>query len=294
MSNEQNPTELSKLVIVGSLHYDLMIDAPHRPRTGETVAGSKWYPKFGGKGGNQAIAASLLSSVRFVGAVGSDGFSDFLLDSLSYHHLSTNWITRLPTNNTGMSVAITDSNGDYGAVIVSGANADINPDHITDPLLWDGANMLILQNEIPEKMNLLAAKQAKKHGVQVCLNAAPSRSINPELFQLLDILVVNGVEAEDMSNIQVNSLETAKKAAKFLTKDVPVVVVTAGGDGVALVSQSGECQTLAAKKVTLISTHGAGDAFVGTFCAMLSNGYSLEIALQTANDTAAIHVSINR
>ena len=36
------------VVVVGSLHYDIMVDAPDRPRKGETVAGLSWLPKFGG------------------------------------------------------------------------------------------------------------------------------------------------------------------------------------------------------------------------------------------------------
>ena len=40
------------VVVVGSLHYDIMVKAPDRPRKGETVAGYAWRPKFGGKGGN--------------------------------------------------------------------------------------------------------------------------------------------------------------------------------------------------------------------------------------------------
>ena len=45
------------VVIVGSLHYDILVDASDRPRKGETLAGHAWSPKFGGKGGNQALAA---------------------------------------------------------------------------------------------------------------------------------------------------------------------------------------------------------------------------------------------
>ena len=38
------------VIVVGSLHYDIMVDAPDRPRKGETIAGRSWAPKFGGKG----------------------------------------------------------------------------------------------------------------------------------------------------------------------------------------------------------------------------------------------------
>jgi len=41
---------MSKIVVVGSLHYDIMLDAPHRPEKGETVMGTACRYKFGGKG----------------------------------------------------------------------------------------------------------------------------------------------------------------------------------------------------------------------------------------------------
>ena len=66
---------VSAVVVVGSLHYDIMVDAPDRPRKGETVAGLSWSPKFGGKGGNQALAAEGQGvPTAMVGAVGGDDF----------------------------------------------------------------------------------------------------------------------------------------------------------------------------------------------------------------------------
>ena len=41
---------MSKLLVVGSLHYDIMVDAHHRPEKGETVIGTGCSFKFGGKG----------------------------------------------------------------------------------------------------------------------------------------------------------------------------------------------------------------------------------------------------
>lgn len=287
----QNIASPNAVVVVGSLHYDIMIDAPDRPRKGETVTGSRWYPKFGGKGGNQAIAAQSRSLTRFVGAVGSDGFSDFMLENIEAHGLTQQWISKLSAINTGMSVAITDAEGDYGAVIVSGANANIDSNHIKDPVLWNNAKVLILQNEIPQKMNLLAATEAKKNKTLVCLNAAPSRALYPELITQVDLLIVNAIEAQDMCGVIVNSLATAERAAEHLIKDFPIVVVTAGGKGVAMASQKGDRFKLQAKKVKLISTHGAGDVFVGTLCASVASGITLINAVVAANNAAAIHVS---
>ncbi len=62
---------MGKIVVAGSLHYDIMLDAHHRPEKGETVMGTGCAYKFGGKGGNQAISAARAGGdVIFIGAVG--------------------------------------------------------------------------------------------------------------------------------------------------------------------------------------------------------------------------------
>jgi ribokinase len=135
------------VVVVGSLHYDIMVDAPDRPRKGETVTGYSWRPKFGGKGGNQAVAAAKAGAeARMAGAVGDDEFGRFLLDALSAGGVDASRVQHLPSTGSGMSVAIADASGDYGAVIVSGANLLVDAAAFTEPDLWQDARALILQN----------------------------------------------------------------------------------------------------------------------------------------------------
>jgi len=112
------------VVVVGSLHYDIMVDAPDRPRKGETVTGLAWRPKFGGKGGNQAVAAATAGAdVRMVGAVGDDDFGRFLLANLSSAGVDASRVARIDGRASGMSVAISDSSGDYGASRVTSNRA---------------------------------------------------------------------------------------------------------------------------------------------------------------------------
>lgn len=280
------------VVVVGSLHYDLMIDAPDRPRKGETVTGTRWYPKFGGKGGNQAVAAHHAGAdTRFVGALGTDNFADFMLEALKAQSLDTRWITQTNDCGSGMSVAIMDSEGDYGAVIVTGANAILGSDHISDEGIWSGARTLILQNEIPERANLHAARAAKNHGMLIGLNAAPSRTLSDEFLNLVDVLVVNAIEAQDLCGVAVTDLSSALSAASALANRVPHAIVTAGGDGVAYASNSHEVFSIEAETVELVSTHGAGDVFVGTLFAALARGTDMKTAVTQSNFAAALHVS---
>ena len=280
----------AKVITVGSLHYDIFVEAPHRPAAGETVAGQRWYPKFGGKGGNQAIAAARAGAPStIVSAVGHDGFAPLLFKELMAAGVQTDFISTVD-EPTGMSVAIADADGDYGAVIVSGANLQIDPMQLARIDLWSGASHLMLQNEVREATNIAAAQAARERGIIVCLNAAPWRTTSEQFLDLVDILVVNALEAEALCGTEVAGLETAGHAAGSLAGRFATVVVTAGGEGVALAAE-GRTITLPAQKVSLVSTHGAGDCFIGTFAARLAAGDDREVALAAANSAAARHVS---
>lgn len=287
-----NTSRKPVVVVVGSLHYDIMVDAPDRPRKGETVTGHAWAPKFGGKGGNQAVSAARAGAeVRIAGAVGDDAFGPFLLDALRASGVDASRVVRLAGTGSGMSVAISDREGDYGAVIVSGANLEIDVLALSDPGLWSGAGALILQNEVPDAVNVAAAEAARGAGATVCLNAAPYRPLPMALAALVDVLIVNAIEAEELSGIAVADLASAATAAEALAARFPCVVVTAGGDGVAGRRAGEALVTLPALPVRLVSTHGAGDAFVGALVASLASGDAFADSLARANETAARHVS---
>lgn len=283
---------MKKILVVGSLHYDIMVDAHHRPEKGETVIGTGCSYKFGGKGGNQAVSAAKSGvGVKFLGAVGTDDSGKFLLSVLQSNSVDTKFVEVINGIASGMSVATMDAEGDYGAVVVSNANLRINPNQFDNDDIWSDVSMLLLQNEVPEVVNLNAALAAKKRNIPVCINAAPAKELSPALQACIDVLVVNGVEARDMSGITVNDLSSASEAALKLNQTFPVVVVTAGEFGVAFSESNGSCNSLSAEKVELVSTHGAGDCFMGMFCASMINGCTLEESVSKANKAAAIHVS---
>jgi ribokinase len=282
------------VTVVGSLHYDIMVDAPDRPRKGETVTGQAWRPKCGGKGGNQAVSAARAGMpAAMIGVVGDDDFGKALLSNLDRAGVDRRHVRVAAGAGSGMSVAIFDEGGDYGAVIVSGSNLTLGGKDIAAASdLMSATAVLLLQNEVPEAANIAAARAVKARGGRVLLNAAPARQLSGELLALVDILVVNAIEAEFLAGMSVvETLEAASRSARRLVDLCPVAIVTAGGEGVACCERSGAAFALAAVPVEVVSTHGAGDEFVGAFAAALARGETMRAAVTAANAASALLVS---
>lgn len=279
------------VLVVGSLHHDIMVEADHLPRVDETAIGRRWYPKFGGKGGNQAVAAQAAGVTgRMLGAVGRDGFGDFMLAALDRGQVDRRFVQVIDGVGSGMSVAIQDPSGDYAATIVSGANLSLDVAALRDEALWQGVRVLVLQNEIGTEANIAAAREARARGLRVVLNAAPAREMPRELRTAVDVLVVNAVEAEMLGAEPVTDLPSALAAARHLAARFEGVVVTAGAAGLAAWTAEDAQIVVPARKVKVASTHGAGDCFTGTLAAALARGDALEEACKIASDAAAAHV----
>ena len=281
------------VAVLGSLHLDILVHAPDRPKKGETLPGSAWGYKAGGKGGNQAVAAAQFGArASMVGRVGNDDFGERLINHLKEARVDAEHVRTDPEAASGMSVAIIDAEGDYGAVIVSGANLLLSDQDLEEAreVIRD-ARILVLQNEVLDLTNAAAAQLARGYGVPVILNAAPARPLGPDLAVNVDLLVVNAVEAEMLCGIAVTRLPAATEAAALLSKQVPNVVVTAGGLGLAVAERGNVPYAEAAHPVKLVDTHGAGDAFIGALAARWAGGVPVAEAVRFANAAAALFVS---
>jgi ribokinase len=281
------------VVVLGSLHMDIMVTANDRPRRGETVVGSAWSLKCGGKGGNQAVEAARHGAATAMwGMVGSDNFGTKLIQNLKEHGVDTSGVRTDDQTGSGMSVAIIDAQGDYGAVIVSGANLLLGgTDGALAAAALLGSSWLVIQNEVPNEANRAAAWAARQGSARVLYNAAPARPYDDGLLGLVDILVVNSLEAESLCGLHVEALEGAAAAAKGLLRYAPTTIVTAGAAGVALAQRNDDVVMVAAHPLSVKSTHGAGDCFIGALGARLAKGETLERALRYSNAAAALLVA---
>lgn len=281
------------VMVFGSLHYDIIVNTPHIPAIDETVIGSSVSFVCGGKGGNQAVAASRMgASVHFAGRVGQDFFADALVRNLTECGIDISNLQRSAEMASGMSVAMVDEAGNYGAVVASGANREIN---VRDLSIAPDTNCLVLQNEVSLSANVAIAEMARNQGVLVVLNAAPMTPLPHEFLQLVDILIVNRVEAEALLGARGQSLDAMREMMEgaSLSTDAPVetLVVTLGGEGLLYKESKGKVHHIAPCPVDVVSTHGAGDCFVGSFCAELAKGARLADCLAFANAAAALYVS---
>jgi len=269
------------ILVCGALHWDVVVRAPHLPRLDETLRGSSVAYRLGGKGGNQALAAVRAGAgVRFAGRVGADAAGAAMLARLRHGGVDTTGVQQ-GRAASGMSVAIVEDQGEYGAVIVSAENMNIDAQAIE---IKSDTSFLVLQNEIDPNVNLTLAQRALARGLAVMLNAAPAQGITAELLGLISCLVVNRIEAADLA------VRFGTNHLADLCPDA-AIIETLGEDGVRFGAGGAKPRHLPAHKVDVVSTHGAGDVFVGTLAAALSRSEPLERAVAQAQEAAARHVS---
>jgi ribokinase len=269
------------ILIAGSLHLDVMVAAPHLPRMDETVTGLGVTYAFGGKGGNQAVACARMGAEsHMAGAVGHDSFAATILSTLDREGVDRSQVARVD-GASGMSVAITEPEGGYGAVIVSAANLAFDPARVAFPR---GCSVLILQNEVRESANLFLARRAASAGIRVVLNAAPARAMNEELLSLTNLLIVNKGEAAMLTGQDEDSMSPMGTARALEDQVAGQVLITLGRHGVASVDDIHP-----AHPVRVISTHGAGDAFTGALATLWAQDATMIEAITFAQTAAALH-----
>ncbi|MEX0280548.1 MAG: ribokinase [Arenibacterium sp.] len=277
---------MNDVFVTGSLHWDVVVDAPRLPGLDETLMGHNVTYRFGGKGGNQAVASARMgASVAMAGKVGCDDAGARLravLDASGVDHEQV----RECDEPSGMSVAIIDENGDYGAVVVSGANTQLSGDDIVLP---PDLKVLLLQNEVPAHANLAVAQRAQSHA-WIILNAAPARSMSDALLACINVLIVNRVEAADLVQAGETSLDAEAAARAICELGPEVAIVTLGADGLVIADATG-AERLDAVGVEVVSSHGAGDMFCGALAAELASGATLRDACRFGAAAAALAVA---
>ncbi len=270
------------LIIFGSLNMDLVAQAPHLPSPGETLLGNYFLTTPGGKGANQAVAASRLgATTTLVGRVGNDRFGEELLTHLKRDGVNTTSVLIDPDTASGVAMITVDHHSENTIVVIPGANSRVDSTDVeTLTNLLPEATVLLLQLEVPIPAILAAAKIAHDSGVKVILDPAPAPNHLPdELYPLIDVITPNETEAQHLVGFELTAEESWGKAAQFfLDKGVKIAVIKLGARGVFCRSSAQEFH-VEPFAVNAIDTVAAGDAFNGAMATALDRGLSLREAV---------------
>lgn len=274
---------MADIVVLGSANMDLVVRQPRLPEPGETMFGSSFTTVPGGKGLNQAIAASRVGGdVAFLGAVGGDAFGRELRETLAAAGVDTDAIALVERPTGTAHIAVLDG-GENAIVVVPDANgADLPLDEVQRDAIR-AARYLAVQFERPLPLVAAAVAFARESGVTTVVTPAPVLPLPEGFLEQVDILVPNAAEACALAG-----LDDEADAARALSAQVGTVVVTRGARG-ALVAHAGDIVAeVAAHPVTPVDTTGAGDTFTGVLVARLAAGDAESEALRAASVAAAL------
>lgn len=287
---------MNKLMVLGSVNADHVLQVPSFPRPGETLMGRNYQVIAGGKGANQAVAAARLgANIGFVASVGDDAFGLNIIDAFKGDGINTDFISITPNTPTGIAMIQVSDAGENSICLAPEANNALTSTLVeTHAQAIQQSQYLLLQLETPLEGIETAVKLAKQDShnpVQVILNPAPAKALPESLLSQVDIITPNETEAEILTGIEVVDDATAQQAAAALhAKGIAIVMITLGSKGVWL-SEQGQGQIIPGFRVKATDTTAAGDTFNGAFVTGLLDGMSTQEAIRFAHAAAAISVT---
>jgi len=279
-----------KITIIGSYNVGFFFRGERMPEVGETIIGHEFIEGGGGKGSNQAVAAATFGAdTTFIGKLGADKYAIDALNMYKKKGISIDRINIVPGVNSGMSVMIIDNKGNNMISVIPGANFLFSTSDIdSEKQVIESSYITGFQLENNHDAVFYGIRKAKEWGSITFLDPAPATVLPDDLYPYIYIIKPNETEASILTGIEVNDIESAKSAGRWLLKKgVQKAIVTLGEKGVVLVSKDEE-QFFPAPKVEAVDTTGAGDIFSGCFLAALAHDRPLHDSIECAVCAASL------
>ena len=284
----------NKVVVLGSLNVDTILQVTRFPEPGETLALNDKQMAGGGKGANQAIAAARSGAqTSFIGRVGHDDDGRFMLNQLKDSGVSTEFVSVSSDAGTGHAFVMLEQSGENRILIYGGSNAELSSkDVLAAEAKIEAADFMVAQLETPMDTTEFAFDLAKSHQVTTILNPAPAvKNISKSLLAKSDIITPNETEAEIITGIKVVDEASMAEAAKEMrAMGVKIVIITLGSKGVYF-DDGSKHGIIPAFKVQALDTTAAGDTFLGSFSSELKPDLSnIEAAIKYGNKASSLAV----
>lgn len=283
---------MKKILVIGSMNMDIAVSVEHTPVTGETIRAGNMTCSPGGKGANQAYAIGKLGGqVAMLAAVGQDVEGKMFLNNLNSVGVDVSHVRQVPGVSTGTAWIAVDKNGNNSIIVIPGANDAVTPEYIDENVkLLENCDIVVLQLEIPMETVLHSARLAKQMGKLVILDPAPAVAEFPaELVELADIIKPNESELAILTGLEP---ELYREGAELLSCwGAKNVLVSLGGAGIYMLTESGESAHLPCRQVEAVDTTAAGDSFVAGVAIGLAKEMTLQDSVALGQQIAAITVT---
>jgi ribokinase len=284
---------MSSICVLGNFVADNSFYADRLPLKGQTLFGNGYQVGPGGKGSNQAIAASRLDSkVSFLGKVGDDANGKMAIELYKKNKIDPKTVFISKKHPTGVAgIMINKSDGSNAIIVYPGASMEITIEEVkkfTDILL--NCKVFLTQLEIKKEVTLHYLKIAKKGNAITILNPAPAIEIEDEFFKYIDYFTPNETEAEFYVGKKIETYEQAKEAGEFfLKKGVKNSIITLGEKGIYYSNKKNNFSLPALDlKGKVMDTTGAGDSFNGALASGLEKGMEIKKCLNFAIKASGI------
>lgn len=230
----------------------------------------------------------------FVSLVDDTGSGQDVIDKLAKHKVNTKYIEKVP-DGMGTWLAVFDNDGDVCAAISK--RPDTNPltkllEEKGDEIFAD-CDGIAFELDLEKETVKQILRYAKKYNKKVYA-AISNMSIAMErraFLQEIDCFVCNQQEAGLLFSDEYDHMAPEEMcrtlAANVHSANIPCMVVTMGGEGAVYARSNGESGIVPAKKVDVIDTTGAGDAFFAGTVIGLTYGKTLPESCEIGSRLAA-------
>lgn len=236
----------------------------------------------------------------FVSLVDETGSGQDVIDKLARHKVNTRYIRRVP-DGMGTWLAVFDNDGDVCAAISKRPDTTLLTRLLQeqgDEIFADCDGIAIeldLEKETVKQVLQFAKKYRKK--VYAAVSNMSIAMERRDFLQQIDCFVCNQQEAGLMFSDNYEALDADEMcrtlASNVHSANIPCMVVTMGDKGAVYARSGGECGTVPAKKVDVIDTTGAGDAFFAGTVIGLTYGKTLAQACEIGSRLAASVICIS-